>query len=527
VTFDRDMDQGMSWVGGPPLFPPVDETRKARWIDKRTCVLPVKLQEGAFYLLGINSPTHQNFRSKQGVAACTAAIYFSMKGATEEVEQRVRVPSIVSLEPENGAKEVDPGSTTLRVTFDVPMDEGISWTGGGTTFPKIPEGKTASWSDDGLTCTLPVALEPDHDYQLGLNSVTHKNFTSKWGVPLEEVVYKFRTRSAAGGGGGSSATSSISPAITKSQSRRALQALWDDMDRHYSYFTIKPQVDWNKLRDEYLAKVEACETRDQFLYELVQMLRALDDLHIWIDPGEEPIGTSGRGWRPAWNPSVVEQRLTGLQVIGHLARLASVEDSGYAYLEVTNLQAMPQEMDSLLAEMSEHRDAPGFIVDLRRCFGGSEPIAQQIAQFFCDREIVYAKNKYRDGPRHDQFGQELNRTLSPAKDPYTKPVVCLIANGTMSSGESFAQMLDALPHVVTVGERTRGASGNPAPFTLPGFDIKVWYSRWFDMGPDGSVVEGAGVSPGILIDRPPEAYQDADPIFAQALDVLRSRLGAD
>jgi RNA polymerase sigma-70 factor (ECF subfamily) len=204
VTFDRDMDQGMSWTGRPPLFPPVDEAGETRWIDKRTCVLPVKLQEGAFYRLGINSSVHQNFRSKEGEAACTAAIYFSTKGATEEVEQRVRVPSIVSLEPENGAKEVDPGTTTLRVTFDVPMGEGMSWTGGGTTAPKTPEGKTASWSDDGLTCTLPVALEPDHDYQLGLNSVTHKNFTSKWSVPLEEVVYRFRTRSAGRGAGGSS-----------------------------------------------------------------------------------------------------------------------------------------------------------------------------------------------------------------------------------------------------------------------------------------------------------------------------------
>jgi carboxyl-terminal processing protease len=253
----------------------------------------------------------------------------------------------------------------------------------------------------------------------------------------------------------------------------------------------------------------------------------LDDLHIWIEAGGETIGTSTRGWRPAWNASVVSQQLTGLQVFGDLARFASVRDSDFAYLEVTALQATPAEIDALLAAMGQGRDAPGFIVDIRRCFGGSEPIAQRIAQFFCGREIVYAKNKYRHGPRHHQFGEELSRTLSPAKDPYTRPVVCLISNGTMSSGESFAQMLDALPQVVTVGEHTRGSSGNPAPFTLPGLDVKVWYSRWFDMGPDGSVVERAGVVPDILIDQPPEAYQDADPIFTRAIEVLRSRLGAD
>lgn len=318
-----------------------------------------------------------------------------------------------------------------------------------------------------------------------------------------------------------------SPAITKPESRRALQALWDDMDRHYSYFTIKPEVDWSKLRDEYLAKVEACETRDQFLYEVAGLLRHLDDLHIWIKAGEEKIGTGGRGYHLAWNPRAVEQRLTGLQVIDNFARIASLKDSRCAYLEVTALQATPEDVDSLLAAMDQRRDAPGFIVDMRRCPGGNELIAQQIAQFFCDREIVYAKNKYRDGPQHDQFGEDIERRLSPAKDPYTNPVVCLIANGTMSSGDSFAQMLDALPHVVTVGERTRGSSGNPAPFTLPGFDVQVWYSRWFDMGPDGNVVEGVGVAPDILIDQSPAAYDDADPIFERGLHVLHSRVGAD
>ena len=28
VTFDRDMGKGMSWTGGPPLFPPTDKTRE-------------------------------------------------------------------------------------------------------------------------------------------------------------------------------------------------------------------------------------------------------------------------------------------------------------------------------------------------------------------------------------------------------------------------------------------------------------------------------------------------------------------
>lgn len=44
VTFDRDMQPGFSWTGGPPDFPPGAEGKKPVWLNKRTCVLPVKLE---------------------------------------------------------------------------------------------------------------------------------------------------------------------------------------------------------------------------------------------------------------------------------------------------------------------------------------------------------------------------------------------------------------------------------------------------------------------------------------------------
>lgn len=196
VTFDRDMGKGISFTGGPPHFPPTDETRKPAWKDARTCVLPVKLAQGAFYRIGINSMSHQNFKSTSGAAAPPSAIFFTTKGATPEVEKQLRVPEIVSLEPNSGATDVDPKTDTLRVTFNMPMGEGMSWTGGGPNFPKLPDGKRATWSNDGLTCTLLVILEPAHDYQLGLNSLSHNNFQSRSGVSLAPVLYKFRTREA-------------------------------------------------------------------------------------------------------------------------------------------------------------------------------------------------------------------------------------------------------------------------------------------------------------------------------------------
>jgi RNA polymerase sigma-70 factor (ECF subfamily) len=79
VTFDRDMGEGFSWTGGGPEFPRVPKGESPRWQDKRTCVLPVKLEPGHQYRVGINSPSHQNFCSAAGEPAEPSSISFTTK----------------------------------------------------------------------------------------------------------------------------------------------------------------------------------------------------------------------------------------------------------------------------------------------------------------------------------------------------------------------------------------------------------------------------------------------------------------
>ena len=128
VTFDRDMDTGgYSWTGGGPEFPGREDQRP-QWRDHRTCVLPVKVEAARYYRVGINAPSFQNFRSATGVAVIPTAIHFTTKGASLELKRRATHPQIVALAPRNGARDVDPSLTELRVTFNVPMGDGFSWT---------------------------------------------------------------------------------------------------------------------------------------------------------------------------------------------------------------------------------------------------------------------------------------------------------------------------------------------------------------------------------------------------------------
>jgi beta-lactamase regulating signal transducer with metallopeptidase domain len=193
VTFDRDMRGGFSWTGGGPEFPLGREGAKPHWKDKRTCALPVRLEAGKFYRVGINSTSHQNFRSAEGVPANPVTLHFTTTGASAAEKQRLAKPQVASMNPKNGAKNVSPDLTEIRVTFDTPMRNGFSWTGGGPQFPGAP-GKKPYWTEDRRTCVLPVELKPGMEYRVGLNSVSHKNFKSESGVPLDPVVYTFSTK---------------------------------------------------------------------------------------------------------------------------------------------------------------------------------------------------------------------------------------------------------------------------------------------------------------------------------------------
>ena len=191
----RDMADGMSWAGRTrqPNFPPVPKGQRPYWRDRRTCVLPVSLEAGHFYRVELNPTGRQAFCGEDDRPANQSVLYFTTQGAGEEVRAMLTKPKVVDLIPANGATDVDPNLTELRVTFDLPMWKGYSWTGGGEQYPE--SGCTnVHWLDEH-TCVLPVTLRPNRQYILGINSEVAMNFQSaNGGVPADPVVYTFRTR---------------------------------------------------------------------------------------------------------------------------------------------------------------------------------------------------------------------------------------------------------------------------------------------------------------------------------------------
>lgn len=306
---------------------------------------------------------------------------------------------------------------------------------------------------------------------------------------------------------------------------KAFDLVWERMDRHYSYFALKHNVDWAKLRDQYRPRALAAMDESAFVQVLKEMLAHLKDIHVWIQTPKGIVPTFANPWKRNFNERIVFRGLEKPERIGTFAFVGKTKDGGFGYFMLLNQpQANENNVAQAIAAIDRLADAAGFVVDLRSASGGNELLARKIAQRFCGADVVYAGAKVRKGtPDHNDFGSVQRRVLPAGAMPFTKPIICLIGTKCVSSGEGFAKMMKALPHCTMVGEPTRGASGNPKPIALPGMKSSVWHSTWVDMMPDGSTFEGKGLAPDVPVDLPYTAYANDDPTFRKAIEILRDK----
>jgi hypothetical protein len=104
-------------------------------------------------------------------------------------------PKVVSITPTNGAAEVDPGLTEIKVVFDRPMrDQSWSFVSREEGDPHTPQiHGQIHYDATRTTWTAPVKLKPNWKYEFGLNDPDFRNFKSEAGVSLDPIWVTFRT----------------------------------------------------------------------------------------------------------------------------------------------------------------------------------------------------------------------------------------------------------------------------------------------------------------------------------------------
>ena len=81
VTFSKDMktNNQWSWIHYTlETFPEIDKNN-IRYLDKRTCVLPVKLKPGKTYVIRVNTQQYNYFKDKNGKSAIPYLLVFQTR----------------------------------------------------------------------------------------------------------------------------------------------------------------------------------------------------------------------------------------------------------------------------------------------------------------------------------------------------------------------------------------------------------------------------------------------------------------
>jgi|CXWL01.1.fsa_nt_gi hypothetical protein len=106
------------------------------------------------------------------------------------------VPAVVSLDPPNGATDVDPARPTLSITFDREMDaEGWAYViEAAETAPDLGE---SSFDASHRVNTVHARLEPGKRYVVWINSPQYSYFRDRNGTLLPPLRWTFQTRGTA------------------------------------------------------------------------------------------------------------------------------------------------------------------------------------------------------------------------------------------------------------------------------------------------------------------------------------------
>ena len=304
--------------------------------------------------------------------------------------------------------------------------------------------------------------------------------------------------------------------IAPKEALELFDEVWGAFDREYAMFALRPEVDWDALRELYRPLAARVTTNYELGCVLGLLLAHLEDLHVFVKV--EGIWIPGYNrWRPQnANWRAVKQQLSEL-VETEQGIAWGRAGEGIGTIVVWNLTS-PGLSDAFDEALAELKDSPGLILDLRYNGGGDENIGRRIAGRFATEETTYSFSRIRNGQEHRDLGPKRPRSFEP-RGPwrYSAPVAVLIGRKTFSSAESLALMLAGCPGVTTIGDHTAGSSGNPRLLDL-GHGIVVNLPRWIDYDPEGQPIDGVGVAPMLPVEW--QNMPGSDPVFEAALGVL-------
>ncbi len=229
-------------------------------------------------------------------------------------------------------------------------------------------------------------------------------------------------------------------------------------------------------------------------------------------------------------------------------------NSKIAYLSLNSFA--DQKIDSLFVQkLPELYKAKALIVDLRYNGGGSTNIGAEILKYLTKDTILYgSKNSSRlHIPAFKAWGKFTTEkdTLKNewAKKAYLTyndkfyynfeyqpdtikldakrivvPTVLLLGHNTASAAEDFLIYADNQKHMIKMGEKSFGSTGQPFLFDLPGGgSARICTKK--DAYPDGREFVGYGIKPDVEVKPTLNDYlKKKDPVVDKAVEYLKKKI---
>jgi C-terminal processing protease CtpA/Prc len=159
----------------------------------------------------------------------------------------------------------------------------------------------------------------------------------------------------------------------------------------------------------------------------------------------------------------------------------------------------------------------GLILDLRYNKGGFDGIAREIAGCFCDTKYIGNQVQYWKY-RKKKFGKLKKKKVRPRAHAFLKPVIILTSDMTSSSTEVLVLCMRKLPHVVIMGQQSRGIIASVDFIRLPNsWELMMTNSRIYSSEMES--YETIGIPPDILIENN-SLEQSNDNILNSAIEYL-------
>ncbi|MDR0506135.1 MAG: S41 family peptidase [Dysgonamonadaceae bacterium] len=246
-----------------------------------------------------------------------------------------------------------------------------------------------------------------------------------------------------------------------------MEVLWKIMDEHYCFFEYK-EIDWNRIHDDYAARISSNMNRESLFMLLNEMLGELKDGHVnLVTPFDV-----GRYWK--WyedHPANYSEELIR-KYLGTDYRIAGgiryrILDDNIAYLRYADFSSGIGEsgLDYIIEKAGV---CSGMIIDVRENGGGTLTYSDLFASRFVNEKTLTGYILHKTGKGHNDFSDPYPKYLEPStRLRFQKPVFVLTNRRCFSTTNDFVNAMRYCPNVTILGDTTGGGSGLPFNSELP------------------------------------------------------------